>query len=255
LGTETAFCEASSRPYVEPLSDYEAPNYVVTNVFISLQDFSHVRKLSQSVLTRSKSKPGTAPPPVQSPARPPGKAQRRPDPIIVLSPSASSILRMSNIKSFLDNAVYIPPDHDTAATATTDITHIERRMKTIEEHRPIRFIVVDSTEKFKPDYWNRVVAVFTTGQLWQFRSYKWQAPEELFRHILGVYVGWERDQIPAAVQGWGRGVMTARVSNWSDREGTTNRFKDRAVVEDIWKSIEENMRAKGWTGKSAPTQI
>lgn len=29
---------------------------------------------------------------------------------------------------------------------------------------------------------DRVVAVFTTGQLWQFKQYKWHDPKELFRH-------------------------------------------------------------------------
>ena len=40
------------------------------------------------------------------------KPQRRPDPIILLSPSASALLRMSNVKSFLENGRYTPPDHN-----------------------------------------------------------------------------------------------------------------------------------------------
>ena len=35
------------------------------------------------------------------------KKPRRPDPIILLSPSASSLLRMTNIKSFLENGQYV----------------------------------------------------------------------------------------------------------------------------------------------------
>jgi parafibromin len=55
---------------------------------------------------------------------------------------------------------------------------------------------VDTPEQFKPEYWSRVVAVFTTGQMWQFKSYKWQQPTELFRNTVGVYVGWRGEQLP-----------------------------------------------------------
>ena len=31
--------------------------------------------------------------------------------------------------------------------------------------------------------------------------------------------------------------------------GGSGRWRDRGVVEDIWATIEEGMRAKGWSGK------
>jgi parafibromin len=119
----------------------------------------------------------------------------------------------------------------------------------------MRFIIVDTPEQFKPEYWNRVVAVFTTGQTWQFKSYKWQHPTELFRHTLGVYVGWRGEQPPDSVKSWGRGVMSQAVEKWSPAAGTAARWRDREVVEHIWKSIEDNMRAKGWRKDAGPTSI
>ncbi|KAI5299683.1 hypothetical protein KEM56_003041 [Ascosphaera pollenicola] len=83
--------------------------------------------------------------------------------------------------------------------------------------KPLRFIIVDSTTDFKPDYWNRVVAVFTTGQTWQFKSYKWSSPPELFKHATGIYVGWTGEEIPAQVKAWGRGVRSFTIDRWDEK--------------------------------------
>lgn len=116
----------------------------------------------------------------------------------------------------------------------------------------MRFIIVDTPEQFKPEYWSRVVAVFTTGQAWQFKSYKWQQPVDLFRHTLGVYVGWRGDPLPETVRGWGRGVLSVQIDKWNPGAGKASRFRDSEVVEGIWKAIEDNMRHKGWRRDSGP---
>ena len=176
-------------------------------------------------------------------SRPQQKPSRRPDPIILLSPSASSLLRMSNIRSFLEKGVYSPPDSSSLA-ASTSVLHISRTLPGVDPSRALRFILVDSTEQFKPDYWNRVVAVFTTGQAWQFKGYKWQSPQELFSHVLGVYVGWRGENTPDAVKGWGRGVLSLQVDKW--RGEAQGRWRDREVVEHFWSRVEEGMIRTGW---------
>ncbi len=181
---------------------------------------------------------------------------RRPDPIILLSPSASSLLRMSNAKSFLESGRYVPPEMGTSASG--GMLHLLRTMRDIDAGRPMRFILVEGPEHFKPDYWNRVVAVFTTGQTWQFKNYKWTAPAELFKHIPGVYVGWRGEPPPPVVREWGHRVLACSVDKWRESGSAgsdAGRWRDREVVEAIWKAIEENMRAKGWTKESGPTSI
>jgi len=170
------------------------------------------------------------------------KSNRRPEPIILLS----------NIRSFLQDGVFVPPDSSTyTASASTSILNISRQVSSIDP-APMRFIIVDTPEQFKPEYWSRVVAVFTTGQAWQFKSYKWQQPQDLFRHTLGVYVGFRGDQMPETIRGWGRGVLTTQVDKYSAGASASSRFRDREVVENIWKAIEENMRQKGWRRDSGP---
>lgn len=96
------------------------------------------------------------------------------------------------------------------------------------------------------------MAVFTTGQAWQFKNYKWQKPQDLFRNTLGIYVGWRGDQLPDSVKGWGRGVMSVQVDKWNEGQGPAGRWRDREIVESIWKAVEENMRSKGWRKESGP---
>lgn len=161
---------------------------------------------------------------------------------------------MSNIKSFLEGGTYTPPESSLATSSSSaSILHIARAIPSIDPSRPIRFIIVDTPEQFKPEYWSRVVAVFTTGQTWQFKNYKWQQPADLFRHTLGVHVGWRGEPVPDSVRGWGRGVMSVPLDAWNAGAGAGGRWRDREVVEAIWKGVEDNMRMKGWSKESGPT--
>ena len=126
-------------------------------------------------------------------------------------------------------------------------------MRSLSE-KPYRFIIVDSADNFKQEYWNRVVAVFTTGQTWQFKSYRWSSPQELFGHVLGIFVGEKGQPVPSDVKGWGSSVRTFSVERWDERGHGANvdpdtrvakRWKDREVVEELWRSVEGYMRSKG----------
>ncbi|KAI1134346.1 CDC73-domain-containing protein [Hypoxylon sp. FL0543] len=221
-------------------------------------DFSHVRKLAAPFMSK---KPQQAPTPSipNNPTLATHKKPRRPDPIILLSPSASSLLRMSNIKSFLENGQYVPPNSLSASSSTgASMLHINRLMKDIDPNRPMRFVLVEGPEQFKPEYWSRVVAVFTTGQSWQFKNYKWSNPAELFRHVPGIYVGWRTEKPPESVRNWGHRVMSVGIDPWKEPvQGSieSSRWRDREIVEQIWKMIESNMRSKGWRRDQAPTSI
>ncbi|KAF2423774.1 CDC73-domain-containing protein [Tothia fuscella] len=212
-------------------------------------DFSHVRKQAEIFLRNSRSKTSSHAQVSNNSAlvsnlkKPSG---RRLEPIILLSPSASSLLRMSNIKDFLEGGFFHPADSASAGSSNTaNILHTQRTMASIDS-KPLRFILVDTPDQFKPDYWQRVVAVFTTGQAWQFKSYKWQTAPELFAHALGIYIGWTNEALPETVKGWGRSVKVVAVDKWSPNQGEKARWRDRAIVEEIWTAIEESMRARNW---------
>ncbi|KAF2264061.1 CDC73-domain-containing protein [Lojkania enalia] len=211
-------------------------------------DFSQYRAIAKTFLRYAPAAPTPAhphPSPLISNLQ--KKPNRRLEPIILLSPSASSLLRMSNVKSFLDTGVFIPPN--ATDTSSANLLHLNRTLPSIDPSRPMRFILVDSTQNFKPPYWARVVAIFTTGQTWQFKSYKYPNPVELFSHYPGIHVGWQGEDPPENVQAWGRGVLSVKVDKW---QGTAQgRWRDREVVETIWGKIEEGMRRGGW-GRDGP---
>lgn len=149
---------------------------------------------------------------------------------------------MSNIKTFLNDGVFIPPQATDSQPA--NLLRLTRLLPTISS-QPISFFIVDSTANFKPLYWDRVVAIFTTGQTWQFKSYKYPNPAELFANYPGVYVGWQGEDAPENVAAWGRGVLSVKVDKWQG--GATGRWRDREVVETIWGRIEEFMRRNAWS--------
>lgn len=243
-------------------------------------DFSHVRKTAETFLGRNRSRTGQYPPGAKPGSKPqsiipapsaglpqPRKgSSKTQDPIILLSPSASSLIRMSNVRSFLQDGVFVPPDHPTLSMPSSNILYISRPLRILSDtsnatsravgsqtatRKPTRFILVDSTANFRPDYWNRLVAVFTTGQTWQFKSYKWSSPPELFKHVTGIHVGWRGEGVPREVRGWGRGVQSFSVERWDEKGGVNGagRWRDREVVEGIWTAIEEGMKQRGWGNK------
>jgi parafibromin len=150
---------------------------------------------------------------------------------------------MSNIKTFLDQGTFIPPNA-TETSTQLNLLQLTRTLPSISSS-PLRFILVDSTSNFKPPYWSRVVAIFTTGQTWQFKSYKHTDPVHLFSNYPGIYVGWQGEESPESVKNWGRGVMSVKVDKWTGR--AEGRWRDREVVEMIWARIEDFMRSGGWT--------
>ncbi|EKJ77312.1 hypothetical protein NXS19_010073 [Fusarium pseudograminearum] len=215
-------------------------------------DFSHVRKLAAPFIQK-KSQSGSASIPTNpSLALNQKVPTRRPDPIILLSPSASSLIRLSNVRSFLEDGKFVPTD---ASGNTATMLHVQRLVPSIDPNRPMRFILVEGSEAFKPEYWNRIVAVLTTGQTWQFKNYKWSDPNELFKHTLGVYVGWRGETAPDNIRGWGHRVLSTGIDRWRGEGHDASRFRDKEIVEQIWRAIEENMRYRGWKKDRAPSSI
>ncbi|KAK9460503.1 RNA pol II accessory factor, Cdc73 family-domain-containing protein [Lipomyces oligophaga] len=161
-----------------------------------------------------------------------GSGKRR-DPIILLSPSASALITMSNVKDFLERGTY------TSTPASSSAVNIQMITRHSQRLGQLRFVVVDSVERFKPDYWDRVVAVVTTGQTWQFRSYArgMNDPNVLFQKVKGFCVSYSGDPLPENIRSWNVDVVQV---------DKVHRFRDRETVEGMWDSLEKWMEARGW---------
>lgn len=139
----------------------------------------------------------------------PQSRKRRADPIILISPSSTALINMYNVKRFLEESVFESPEQarlgpDGHARSVEDVIPIMHVRQTTSVGpsasssagaatalgKAQRYFVVDNVESLeklggkegKDAVWDRVVCVFTTGQEWQFKAYKWKQPKELFHH-------------------------------------------------------------------------
>lgn len=167
----------------------------------------------------------------------PGAVSRsgpRKEPIILIPSAASSVFTMSNIKQFLQDSQYHNPRELPASHS--DLITVEKKLDRFS--KPIRFIVVNNTRMFtKPEYWDRVVAVFTMGHAWQFNNYQWNTPQELFQHCKGYYFHFTGDAVPQHVQQWN--VQQVELDK-------SKRFKDVEVARFFWNSLEKELAARGF---------
>lgn len=159
----------------------------------------------------------------------PVRRQRAQEPIIMLSNSPTSLINLFNVKKLLEEGVFVDPVEARSAAGgiAEPIVAVNHRNPNAPSQpasvRSGRFLVVDSAESLQKlagssgqDVWNRVVAVFTTGQLWQFKNYQWTEPRELFKHVMGVYVRWHNEPKNANVRDWP--IMEMTVSECIGRD-------------------------------------
>jgi parafibromin len=138
------------------------------------------------------SKSSSQPLPSSTSSRALAKKGRAQDPIIMLSNSPTSLITMFNVKSLLEGGVFIDPtEARMAANGQSEgiVSILHRSSASDANAKPTRFLVVDNAETLSrlggggnQDVWGRVVAVFTTGQTWQFKAYRYTEAKELFRH-------------------------------------------------------------------------
>lgn len=192
-------------------------------------------KLAQSIKSSLRSKSGKNTAGHVSKTSAVSKTVLRKDPIILIPSATSSILTLSNIKDFLEHSKYTNP-REVEITNENNLVTIEKKFERLS--RPIRFLIVNNTRMFtKPEYWDRVVAVFTTGHAWQFNNYQWNTPQELFKHCRGYYFHFNADEVPQNVQQWN----VERIA--LDKH---QRFKDVEVVRYFWTNLEKELLAKGY---------
>jgi RNA pol II accessory factor, Cdc73 family, C-terminal len=124
-------------------------------------DFSSIALAAKQFFSsRLKTTPSTVQ--VMTPSSGRGK-----DPIILLSPSASSLVTMHNVKALLEEGKFVEPGEaarEAGGGRGPELLHISHKSAKLGG-RAVRYVVVEGVEKFRPDYWDRVVCVFTTGTL------------------------------------------------------------------------------------------
>jgi len=221
-------------------------------------NFSSVRNVFVAKLKTLKEakKTGSAAPIVAPLSDPKVQARKQKNmyPIIMISSSPTSLITMYNVRRFLQESIFEPSAEARsrlAAEGTTkaeDLIPIYRERTTIEPGGQARassqrYYVVDSVEalnKFGGDAWDRVVCVLTTGQVWQFRPYKWSEPRVLFHHVKGMYVSWANDPPNPKIKDWN--VTELKIDSH-------RRHVDKSTVAYFWKTLDS------WTAQHKPSLV
>lgn len=163
------------------------------------------------------------------------QASTKKQPIIIISPATTSLLSLSNIKEFLEEGKFVEPSLQRSDNGVVIVNHPSDKLVSSAQS----IMVVDNVDLFtKPEYWDRVVAVFTTGQAWQFAKYKYSKPEVLFQKYPGFFVSYQGDVVPKHIKDWNVSVVQV------DRG--EKRFRDKMIVRDLWIQLEKILVARNY---------
>lgn len=122
-------------------------------------------------------------------------------PIIVVPNSTSSCLTMLNACDFLRDGVFISSEEKRKSGAVRESISIFQRTDPVTGTTKV-YKIMDNPASLQPDDWGRVVAVFVSGQTWQFKGWKWSSPVDLFKNVLGIYLTFDDRTVDPNVQSW-----------------------------------------------------
>lgn len=154
-------------------------------------------------------------------------------PIIVVPPTATAVLNLYNIKQFLEDRIYIPPEvvkKERPTESKPQNTYVT--MKKHAKAGDVSFKVVDSVTGFDQETWDRVVAVVVSGQAWQLKGWKWETPADIFTHVKGFYVYFDDAKLPDIIKGW-------NVSKLPIKHESRN--MDIMQAHEMWTQINSHM--------------
>jgi parafibromin len=167
--------------------------------------------------------------PAAKAAKPARDRPRDATPIIVVPNSATAMIGLGNVAQLLAGFAYAPP----APTAESEV----RVEHTAADGSRQAYRVIDSTHALRKDDWARIVAVFASGQDWQFKDWdgEYRDATYLFHHARGFYLQFSDDLTPPIIASWNVHVLKL------NRE---RRHLDSMVVVEFWKELERFRRER-----------
>eukprot|EP01039_Chlorochromonas_danica_P004799 gene4799-5262_t len=152
--------------------------------------------------------------------------------IIIVPNSLSSLINIFNAKAFLSEGIFkVIQSNQLDLNKKPKVDFFIRRVNEQEIH----YRIIDDTKILTNDDWQRVVAVFVTGQLWQIKAYKWSNPTELFHHIPGFHLMMEGSTINPDIASWNCKILKL------------NQFKEHvnaSASTDFWMRVDDFVRLR-----------
>lgn len=204
--------------------------------------------------SKGSSKYAPAPPPgagkgavvPQPPAAPVARAGSG-RPIIIVPTALTSLITAANVQEFLCSNHFVDPSAAAAAAQQQgtgkpvlhDFTFTTTRLPCFSTpgggELPVRVRVVDNPLKLTDAEWDQVVAVFATGQAWQFKNWapkRFRTPVELLRSVLGVHVMYDDRVVDPNIASWSCAVL--KISR-------SQRHEDSVAVGDFWQLLNTHI--------------
>ncbi|KAI8819771.1 RNA pol II accessory factor, Cdc73 family-domain-containing protein [Chytriomyces cf. hyalinus JEL632] len=197
----------------------------------------------------SSSNPGNKQPPTaqpsssrNAPSKPPSSSSQKPSsskpgqkpsasariPIIIVPPSVTSVITLFNAKPFLCEAKFQSTEECSKSGAEKPTMLVLER-KGAPQGYPKQYHVFDSVDRLKPEDWDRIVAVFATGQEWQFKNWKLGPPVNIFSRVKGFCLKYVEDPINDKIKTWNVNLLNIHRSK---------RHLDAQTVNDFWLGVE-----------------
>ena len=129
--------------------------------------------------------------------------QEKKSPIIVFPSGFTTLVNVFNAGKFLSGK-YEEPDKNYEQTVEYE-QFKQNKFFVYARNRTQQYKIIDDPKSLQEKDWDRVVAVFVTGQLWQFKDWKHVSngkPVDLFQKILGVHVTVDGRTPPPIISSW-----------------------------------------------------
>ncbi|MNE76014.1 RNA pol II accessory factor, Cdc73 family [compost metagenome] len=102
------------------------------------------------------------------------------------------------------------------------IVQRQTKQQTVED-----FLIIDNVNKLSKEDWSRVIAVFVTGQSWQFRGWFSEDPTVVLNKIKGFHVKYTDDPVNENIAKWPVTVLDIS-------KNQTKRHMDRTLTRIFW---------------------
>lgn len=101
-------------------------------------------------------------------------------PIIIVPATLTALITLYNVKKLLKNGQYVSMSELQKKGLGTKESEVTVERKNPKTGQTISYRIVDSIDRIMKEDWKNVVAVFVSGQQWQFKGWKWEQPVDLF---------------------------------------------------------------------------
>lgn len=129
-------------------------------------------------------------------------------PIIILPGSLTTCITLYNVRDFLLQGMYVSVEEKRSAGAQKERDTL--LLRDLPNGGRLIYRVIDDPTKLTEAEWGMVVAVFATGQLWQFKNWRYPTPVELFQRVMGVHVCVDSAAVDANILSWNCRVLKVR---------------------------------------------